>query len=342
MKVASILTTLLFVHLTMANAEDKSYLPSTIYQLDASFAHHTLVVEKSTHSLFLYQNDQEFPRLVKKYKVLTGKFIGNKTLQGDKKTPEGVYFFQKFHPSQYLTKKYGDYGKIYGAGAFTTNYPNEIDKRSKKTGGGIWLHSTDDDNRVSLGLDSKGCVVAIDKDLKDISQYIDLLNTPVVIVQDLHYQTKESWLKSKNEITSVVNKWSEAWRNKDFETYISSYSKTNFFDSIRGNHSQFKQYKKSVFARKDTPTIEMQDMSILNNGEYVVVTMLQDYTSPVVKDIGKKTLYLQKNASYEWKIVAEKWTKVLEKQNIAFTPNKLKYFSSQIQNKELVNDSESI
>lgn len=316
------------------------YMPSTIYQLDKRFAHHVIVVEKSTHSLFLYKHNEDSPELIKKYKILTGKFIGNKMSQGDKKTPEGIYFFQRFHASEELINKYGEYGKIYGAGAFTTNYPNEIDRRKGKTGGGIWLHSTDDDKRVSLGLDSKGCVVAIDQDLKDISQYIDLSNTPIVIVQDLHFQTKENWNKNKEEIKQTISTWMESWKSKDFKGYIESYSKKEFIHPRKGRYHAFKNYKKRVFSRNDNPTIDFKDVSILHNGEYVVVTMVQDYNSPVIKDIGKKTLYLKKNASYEWKIVSEEWSKLSEERNIAFTP-KMRFFGTQIE-KELANDSGSI
>lgn len=316
------------------------FLPSTIYQLDSKYTHHIMVVEKATHSLYLYENSNQMPKLLKKYTILTGKFPGNKLIQGDKKTPEGIYFFQQFHTSTELLSKYGDYGKIYGAGAFTLNYPNEIDRRQNKTGGGIWLHSTDDDNRISLGLDSRGCVVATDKDLKNLSQYIDLKNTPMVIVQNLHFQTKESWTEEKTKITTLIDGWMNAWKEKDFQTYINSYSKTEFFDGRKGSYNQFRSYKRNVFARKDKPIINFSDVSILHNGNYVVVTMTQDYDSPVIKDIGKKTLYLKRNLNYEWKIISEKWSKVDEERNLAFTP-KMRYFTENL-NKELKDDSGSI
>jgi murein L,D-transpeptidase YafK len=328
------------ISFNIQNVMATEFLPSTIYQLDARFTHHVIVVEKSTHSLFLYKFGNESPELIKKYKILTGKFIGDKTTQGDKKTPEGIYFFQKFHASDELVTKYGDYGKIYGAGAFTTNYPNTMDRRYGKTGGGIWLHSTDNDERVSLGLDSKGCVVAIDEDLKDISKYIDLANTPIVIVQDLLFQTKENWLKNKGKIKDTIATWMDAWKNKNLDAYIGTYSKREFIDPRKGRYNAFKNYKRRVFSRDDKPTIDFRDVSILHNGEYVVVTMVQDYNSPFIKDIGKKTLYLKKNENYEWKIVSEDWSKLNEEQNIAFTP-KMRFFGTQIE-KELANDSGSI
>jgi murein L,D-transpeptidase YafK len=320
-------------------ASSADFLPSTIYKMDKRFTHHILVVEKSTHSLYLYKYGENEPKLVKKFRILTGKFTGNKTIQGDKKTPEGIYFFQRFYSADNLINKYGDYGKIYGAGAFTTNYPNIIDARKGKTGGGIWLHSTDYDNRISLGLDSRGCVVAVDKDLKEISQYIDLANTPIIIVQNLYFESKSNWNKNKAAISNVITNWMKSWQQKDFKSYISSYSPTEFKHSRRGRYQAYKNYKRSVFSRTDTPNIVFEDLSILHNGEYVVATMVQNYSSPLIKDVGRKTLYLKKDKNYQWKIVSEEWSKLPDDvlNEIAIVPTKKNYFSENTK-KELVDD----
>ncbi len=338
MKINALLLFLTLVFTFSASAED--FMPSTIFQLDKKFTHHVIVVEKATHTLFLYQYDNQVPKLIKKYQIATGKKIGNKLIQGDKRTPEGIYFFQKFHSADNLIEKYGKTGLIYGAGAFTLNYPNVMDRRNGKTGGGIWLHSTDDDARVSKGLDSRGCVVAIDSDLKDISQYIDLENTPAIIVQNLNFITKETWLKNRDDVSDVITKWSQAWTNKDFDNYISSYSTKEFFSSSRGGFRAYKNYKRRVFSRKDKPVIDFRNISILHNGDYVIATMEQDYYSPIIKDIGKKTLYLKKNEHYEWKIIHESFQKLDANRNLAFTPS-MRFFSEN-RKEEIANDSESI
>lgn len=330
----------LFIGLFLyTSAFAENFLPSAIYQLDQRFTHHVIVVEKSTHTLYLYQYAEPFPKLLKKYQIATGKIIGNKQVQGDHKTPEGVYFFQNFHSAQELISRYGETGLIYGAGAFTTNYPNVIDRMNGKTGGGIWLHSTDDDKRVSKGLDSRGCVVAVDADLKDISQYIDLQNTPIVIVQDLAFLSEETWKTNKEDLMTVVKNWSTAWVNKDFETYINSYS-PNEFTSSKGNFYAYRRYKRAVFARNDSPVIKFRNISALTYKNYAVVTIEQDYTSEVINDIGKKTLYLKKDQNYQWKIVHEGFQKLTEEANIAFTPS-MRFFDG-LKKKEVANDSGSI
>jgi len=331
------------VSVTSTFAQD--FLPSAIYQLDKKFTHHAIVVEKSTHQLYLYKyQENNYPVLLKKYQIATGKITGDKDIQGDKKTPEGIYHFQRFHSAETLISKYGETGLIYGAGAFTLNYPNEIDRRAGKTGGGIWLHSTDDDARVSKGLDSRGCVVAIEADLKDISQYIDLKNTPTIIVQDLNFLSTKTWQKNKEDILSTVNNWMTAWQNKDFNTYISSYSKSEFQHHSKGRYNNYKNYKRLIFKRAEKPLINFSEVSILSHDDYAVVTLVQDYNSKIIKDIGKKTLYLKKNSKYEWKIVAELFNKIDRNENIAFTPS-MKFFNNNVtesSSKEGNNDSGSI
>lgn len=332
----------ILISLFIFNVAASEYLPSVIYQLDSKFSHHVVVVEKSTHSLFLYQYDKDspFPRLVKKYQIATGKIIGNKQLQGDHKTPEGIYFFQHFHSSAELLEKYGETGLIYGAGAFTMNYPNIFDRREGKTGGGIWLHSTDDDKRVSKGLDSRGCVVAIDRDLKDISRYIDLKNTPAIIVQNLNFLTRETWSLNKKNLMEFIHTWQTAWQEKDFKTYIDSYSKSDFMNR-KGGFENYKRYKRAVFARRDRPVIKFNHTNALVSKSYAIVTLEQDYSSDIINDLGKKTLYLKKDANYQWKIIHEGFEKLNRSEaNMAFTPS-LRFFE-ELGPKEIANDSGSI
>lgn len=325
--------TLVFSISLSALAQD--FLPAYLLQLDSQFTHHVMVVEKSTHKLYIYKNNNGTPELLKTFKVATGKIKGNKQVQGDKKTPEGIYRFHVFHSAKELIDMYGETGLIYGAGAFTLNYPNIIDRRAGKTGGGIWLHSTDDDARVDKGLDSRGCIVAVDNDLKDISLYIDLLNTPMIIVQNQQFLKSQTWQDNKNDINDVIKSWHQAWQNKDFNTYISHYS-PSFHNARKGSYSQYKVYKRAVFSRTDSPEIKLNNLSILQYNDYAVVTMEQDYKSDIIQDIGKKIIYLQKDASYNWKIIAENWYRLPENYGVAFEPNQRFFLSTDSAQDKLV------
>jgi murein L,D-transpeptidase YafK len=305
--------------ISFAYAEE--FYPTNILMMDAKFAHHVILVEKSTHKLHLYENSTTAPKLVKTYSTATGKFKGDKFISGDHKTPEGIYTIYDFLSKEELLKRHGKYAEIYGSGAFPMDYPNFMDERAGKTGGGIWLHSTDNDNRISKGLDSRGCVVLQNADLRDISQFIEINHTPIIVVQDVLYLSKSTWERNRSDVSDSVTKWATAWQNKDFDGYINSYDSKNFYDRSKGNYNSYKTYKKAVFSRADSPNIKFDFISIMANSDYAVVQLQQNYQSSVINDIGKKTLYLQKDANYDWKIVGELWSKA-ESSNIAFTPSK--------------------
>lgn len=314
---------MLTVSVGFTHAEENFY-PSNILMMDANFAHHVILVEKSTHQLHVFENSNTFPKLLKTYNIASGKMKGNKSASGDHKTPEGIYTLQDFLSKDELKRRHGDYAKIYGAGAFPMDYPNFMDQRQKKSGGGIWLHSTDDDNRISKGLDSRGCVVVQNADLKDIGQYIELQHTPIIVVQDVFHLNKKTWERNRRDIHEAVKKWADAWQAKDFDGYINSYDSERFWDNSKGNYSAYKNYKKAVFSRPDKPAIKFDFISILANESYAVVHLQQDYKSSVINDIGKKTLFLVKNSNYDWKIVGEQFEK-LSNQEMAFTPQN-RYF----------------
>lgn len=298
-------------------------LPKSLLQLDDQFVHHILIAEKATHKVHLYENKRGLPRYVKSYNAATGKRMGNKLVKGDLKTPEGIYSFQQFLPRNELVKKWGKEGEQYGAGAFTSNYPNPIDRLLGKTGGGIWLHSTNDNSRINKGLDSRGCVVVVDEDLKDLAKYIELRRTPMIIVQNIFYLPQKRWLAERDIIRNFISQWLKQWKNEDLDNYMSHYSRSSFIDHRKGNWQNFKSYKRAVFSRKGKPEIGISHLSILTHDNYAVVTFKQDYSSEKINDAGKKILHLKRDKNYEWKIISESWSKIqtAREGEFVFTPS---------------------
>lgn len=321
-----------FIFLSSIQASNNQY-PSVLLQMDSFFSHHVIIAEKSTHQLYLYENNNGLPNLVKIYQMATGKKSGDKLFQGDHRTPEGIYFLVDFLTHQDLLKRHGEQGKIYGVGAFVLDYPNPIDAKEGKTGGGIWLHSTNDETRIEKGLDSRGCIVTANNHLIDISKYIELHRTPMIVVHDLTYLNEEAWKTKKEKINSTLQTWLTAWQTENFNEYINSYHK-NFFDPRKGGLSSYSLYKKAVFNNPGRPEISLTDTSIIQVGDYAVATFKQNYQSETIKDLGKKTLYLKRDDFYQWKIVGEYWTKsgveeVTETPTpVAFRPS-MRFFTSQ-------------
>lgn len=294
-------------HALIAQDTAKVY-PAPLLSMDNFYSHHIIVAEKSTHLLHLFKNNEGKPELVKSYQVVTGKKSGDKGIEGDFRTPEGIYNFTEFLTNKQLIEKTGAAGVIYGAGAFVTDYPNPVDQRMGKSGSGIWLHSTNDETRLDKGLDSRGCVVTANSDLLDVSKYLELYKTPIIIVQDLIYLNEKTYETQKNGLKKGVEAWLESWRNKDIESYMSHYHPSEFKDA-KGNFAKYKAYKKAVFSMGGRPKIDLDNISILQSKNYAVVTFTQKYVSSTINDSGKKLLYMKQDDSYNWKIVSEVWTK---------------------------------
>lgn len=318
-----------FTNSTLAFSAE--FLPRAIMKTDDFFTHHILVAEKSTHLLHLYEHSEQGPKLIKSYPMATGKMTGDKKSEGDFKTPEGIYYFTRFMNHDELIKQSGPLAQIYGAGAFVMDYPNALDKINHKSGSGIWLHSTNDETRIDKGLDSRGCVVTANKELIDISKYIELNKTPIIVTQELAYLNETTFKKEKDELMNVFNSWLDAWRNKDIDKYASFYHPELFSDGKR-RHNEFKSYKRMIFSNPGKPSIEVDKISILNHKGYAVINFIQKYTFTSINDIGKKTLYLVKDDNYNWRIVNEDWSKKgLEEldKKVSFQPT-FRFFNEEI------------
>jgi hypothetical protein len=96
-------------------------VPRYLMQLRAD-QRYAIVVDNERARLYLYQNENGRPRFVADYYISTGKRSGEKTREGDEKTPVGVYHVTASLPRNKLSD-------FYGSGAFPISYPNEWDKR---------------------------------------------------------------------------------------------------------------------------------------------------------------------------------------------------------------------
>ena len=241
------------------------------------------LVEKMSQYLLVYKGK----KLIALYPVTTGQGWGDKWVEGDKKTPEGLYFFTRFIPPSQLPA-------MYGGIAVVLNYPNPVDKLLGKGGSGIWLHGSNEEDREKIPFSTRGCVVADNESLRDALKFIRLDNTLVGI-----YKTIPEKLESEN-VLEVLNRWKESWENKDLEGYISFYSKN--FKWKRGGLREWKRYKKRVILGKKYIKVNMKDITVIafskgNEATYYLVEFLQEYESDSYRDRGLKRLYLVKEGS---------------------------------------------
>ncbi len=304
----SLLTLCFTFQLDSLYASD-DFIPAPLIQLGAESSHHIFIAEKATHTLYLFKKGDGIPSLVNKFVMVSGKKAGDKYFQGDFKTPEGIFTLSKFIPHTTLVKMYGqEAGSIYGSGAFTINYPNTMDRKRGKTGGGIWLHSTNDPARLDKGLDSRGCLVIANNQLKQVSSYIELKKTPIIVTHRLSYLSTDTWKQTQLEINTLLNTWVKAWQAENLKDYLALYS-PKFRNRHRGNFSKLAAHKKYIFSLQAHPKIKISNITILQTASYTRISFIQDYHSKLIQDIGRKELYLVYDKNYNLKIIDELWLK---------------------------------
>lgn len=296
---------LLFLSLGMRAQE---YRPANIFNLGPASGNQVLIADKSAQKIYLFQQKENNLSIFYQAPMASGRRRGDKKLQGDKKTPEGIYHFRQFFSRPQLEKKYGPHqAKEYGGGALTLNYPNVFDRRKNKSGHGIWLHATDYDNKKT-GFTSQGCLVLEENYFQEIRSQVSLLTTPVVIVEKLYYQEDSSWKKHHQDLKQFFNSWMTSWRKEDLNSYLHHYAPT-FQTKNHPSRKKFGQYKKRIFRRQGAPKIEHDRATILVHRNQGLIMFTQKYASQSLQDTGIKVLYLEWNKDYQWQIIREHWFK---------------------------------
>ncbi len=259
---------------------------------------HLIVVDTSRSRMFLYKHENEHLKYVADYYVTVGKNGVEKQVEGDKRTPIGVYF-----TSTKLTQPLPDF---YGDAAYPLNYPNEWDKQNNRKGSGIWLHGTPSNTYSRPPRASDGCVVLANQDLKGLAPILQSGNTPVIIVNNLEWLDSNNANTQKQVLTSAIDGWLSDWKSQDTAKYLSHYSKD--FSSNGISFQQWSEHKYRVQASKPKVDIALSDISMFSypdaNKKLVVVNFTQQFNSPVLKNkMQKRQYWIQENVG--WKIIYE-------------------------------------
>lgn len=271
-------------------------VPKYLWQLSPR-QRYAVVVDTSLSTLYLYENVNGEPRYVADFYISVGKKGADKNVEGDQKTPLGVYFV-----NQHLTKK--QLTDFYGSGAYPISYPNEWDKRQGRNGHGIWLHGTPSDTYSRPPLASNGCVVLANDDLVHLGQHVQVGVTPVIITRKMDWFSDDD-LSERDGLLKAIEQWRNDWSQRDTERYLSHYSKD--FSTGNMDLTAFAQQKRLVNSGKTWIKVKVSDLSIFpypNQPDMVVVNFEQDYESNNLNNRMHKRQYWMKRDG-RWQIVYE-------------------------------------
>ncbi|MCV6626706.1 MAG: L,D-transpeptidase family protein [Cellvibrionaceae bacterium] len=273
--------------------------PASVLDLPAKDKY-LLVAEMETGRLYAFEK-QGGMRLAKvaEYPISIGKKGYDKRVEGDAKTPIGVY-----RVTSYLNDAQLD--DFYGRAAFPLNYPNSWDRLMGYTGSGIWLHGEPSDKKTRPLRDSDGCIVLSNNDITKVQKYLDIGYTKVVSVPKVSWKSSDAIAQQRREVQKAMNAWRLDWMSRKHERYLSNYSKD--FNDMEKNYSQWDRYKKRVNGGKRFIDVKLSDVGIYaypGQDDMVMTEFYQSYRSSNYRSTGWKR-QLWKKEGDQWRIIFEK------------------------------------
>ena len=257
-----------------------------------------IVIDTRLSRLFLFENRQGQPYLVKDFYISYGRGGVGKEKQGDLKTPLGVYFVTNRLEDRQLPSK-------YGSGALPINYPNTWDARLGRTGNGIWVHGSPLETYSRSPLASEGCISLTNPDFVELDSLVDISNTPVLIGENVHWMKRNDWLAQQQEFDGLLQGWKADWEGRDLERYLDYYSPD--YKDARGGIKTFTGRKTRAIKAKSYIKVAMDNISLYrypDNPDLMVATFQQRYESSNYNGtMIKRQYWLREEGS--WRIVYE-------------------------------------
>ncbi len=228
-------------------------LPAEFINLSAR-NRHAIAVDTSRSRLYLFANSSAGLRLVADYYISVGKSGVEKKVEGDLRTPLGVYFITSNLDPKSLTN-------FYGAGALPINYPNILDSQRGKTGKGIWLHGTPPGQFSRAPQATDGCVVLANPDLRHVIQTVEIGTTPVVISQRLKWVAPAKTQTEAQAFRSALAAWQQAKSAGSITELLHHYSPS--FNSYGKTLNDWTPVLRTEQALIKGRSIELKDLSLL-------------------------------------------------------------------------------
>lgn len=255
-----------------------------------------IAVAKRQQALFLFEHNSPL-KLAGTFVCTTGQAVGDKTVEGDLKTPEGVYF---------VVNRIGeglDYEK-YGNEAYTLNYPNPVDRLRRKTGYGIWVHGRGVPITPNL---TEGCIALNNTDLTFLGKDLSA-GAPVTLAEAVSYEPEPSPADQAtiNALFTKTQDWAKAWASRS-STFFNYYDAKAYGIAQGESFAAFRQQKERVFKNVSFIDIKISNLQALPGPGYWVTWFQQDYRASNLSAKGVRRLYWQKDEQGELRIVGMEW-----------------------------------
>ena len=241
-------------------------VPAQFVQLPST-TRHAIAVDASRSRLYLFENGPNGLKLVSDHYASIGRLGADKSVQGDQRTPLGVYYITSRLEGKQLTD-------FYGSGALPLNYPNEYDRRLGRTGHGIWLHGVPSDSFARSPNSTDGCVALSNPELQGLLERVEPRTTPVVIAKNLDWVAPQQSQPQQRSLHNLLEGWRVARVTGDMARLLSFYSEAFAGNGVK-DLGQWRQTLQRENAGQRNKSLELKDVAILkwqDRGDVMVVT----------------------------------------------------------------------
>lgn len=196
-------------------------VPAQFVRLDPS-VRHAVAVDVSKSRLYVFENTSDGLIIKRDYYSSVGKLGMAKQVEGDLRTPLGVYFVTgRIAEARLRAPSVRD---LYGAAALALNYPNQYDQLKGRTGSGIWLHGVASALFSRAPLATDGCVALSNPDLLDLAHFIERQETPILIADQIEWVQPATALQRRASFMRTFDAWKSARSSADVDAQVKFYA----------------------------------------------------------------------------------------------------------------------
>lgn len=187
-------------------------VPEQVLEL-ARNVRHVVVVDASHSRVYVFEQQSGGLQLIRSFYASIGRAGFDKEVEGDLRTPLGVYHITSRLDDQQVEE-------LYGIGALPLNYPNEHDRRMGRTGSGIWLHGVPRVSYARSPYATEGCVALANDDMAYLMEVLQTRRTPVVIANEVNWVRPADQAAERRSFETLLTKWQEARARGDARTLL--------------------------------------------------------------------------------------------------------------------------
>jgi murein L,D-transpeptidase YafK len=275
----------------------EGHIPAQFLQLSPR-NRHAIAVDASRSRLYLFENRNGRLVLKSDFYISVGKAGIEKSVEGDLRTPLGLYYITSSLPRKNLKD-------FYGSGAMPINYPNPYDVLRGKTGSGIWLHGTPPNQFARPPKASDGCVVLANPDLQKILHIVEPRTTPFVIAQQIQWVLPQAKQMDRQQFMGILQTWNQAKAQGPFSKLLAYY--TPDFKNFDKDLNQWKPVLEAESSARKGELADLKDLSILHwkepTGSETMVVTFGEVTKRSHTGATRRQYWIRQGT--QWKIFFE-------------------------------------